>query len=48
MQDSYHDDANKIIKQAAQEKSAIENFNFLIDLAMVTNDTKPVHEDPEH
>ena len=40
------DDANKIIKQAAKEKS-IENLNFLIDLAMGTKDTKLVPEEPK-
>ena len=34
LQALYNDDANKIVKQAAQEKSTNENLNFLIDLAM--------------
>ena len=43
----YNDDANKIVKQAMQEKNAIKNINFLINLAMVTNDTKPAPEEPQ-
>ena len=43
---SYNDDAKKIVKQATQEKSAIKKLNFLINLAMVTTDTKPVPEEP--
>ena len=39
LQTFYNEDANKIIKQATNEESAIENLNFLIDLAMVTNNT---------
>ena len=31
---SYNKNANKIIKQATQEKCAIENLNFLIDPTM--------------
>ena len=46
-QASSNDDANKIVEQATQEKSAIEHLNFLINLAMVTNDTKPVPEEPK-
>ena len=45
LQALYNDDANKIFEQAMQEKSAIENLNFLIDLVMVTTDTKPVPEE---
>ena len=29
------------------QKSAIKNLNFLLDLAMVSNDTKPVPEEPK-
>ena len=47
LQASYNDDANKIIKQAMNKKSAIENLNFLIDLSMVTTDNKPVLEEPK-
>ena len=47
LQASYNNDANKIIKQATWEKSAIENLNFLIDLDMVTTDTKPIPEEPK-
>ena len=34
---SYNDDVNKIAKEAVQEKNAIENLNFLMNLAMVAN-----------
>ena len=43
----YNDYANKFIKQATKEKGAIENLNFLIDLASVFTDTKPVLEEPK-
>ena len=46
LQASYNKDANKIIKQATKEKSATKNLNILINLAMVTSDTKPVPEEP--
>ena len=45
-QASYNDDDNKIVKQATKEKTAIKNLNFLIDLAMVTTDIKPIPEEP--
>ena len=45
LQAFYKNDSNKIVKKATKEKSAIENFNFLINLAMVTNNTKPVPEE---
>ena len=38
LQALYNEDANKIIKEATQNKNAIKNLNFLIDLAMVTSD----------
>ena len=44
-QTSCYDDANKIVKQATQEKSAIEDLNFLIHLVMVTKDIKTVSEE---
>ena len=47
MQASYNDDAKKIVLQAAKEKSAVKNLNFLIDLVMATNYTKPVPEQPK-
>ena len=47
LQASYNNDTNKIIKQARKEKSAIESLNFLIDLTMITNDTKSVSEEPK-
>ena len=40
LQTSYNDNADTIVKQAVQEKSAIKNSNFLIDVAMVSYDTK--------
>ena len=47
LQALYNDDANKIIKQAMNEKWAIENLNFFIDLSMVTTDTECVPEEPK-
>ena len=47
LQASFNDNANKIIKQATKEKDAIKNLNVLIDLAIVTTDTKPVPEEPK-
>ena len=47
LQASYNADANKIVEHATQEKSDIENLNFLVDLAMATSCTKPVPEEPK-
>ena len=47
LQALYNCNANKIIKQAINETGPIENLNFLINLAMVTTDTKPVPEEPK-
>ena len=50
LQASYNDDANKIVKEAAQEKSAKENLIFLIDLAtifMLAMETKPTKHEPQ-
>ena len=44
LQASYNNDADKIIKEATQDK-LVKNSNFLIDLAMVTTDTIPVPEE---
>ena len=44
---SYNVDANNIIDQATNEKSVIKNSNFLIDLSMMTTNTKPVPEEPK-
>ena len=41
LQALYNDNANKIVKQATWEKGAIENLNFLINMAMVSNNFKP-------
>ena len=46
----YNEDANKVVKEAAQDKSAKENLNFLINLAtiaMVVEDTKPNEDEPQ-
>ena len=45
LQASYTYNANKIVKEVAQEKSAKENLNILIYLAsftMAPEDTKPI------
>ena len=47
LQALYDNSANKIINKAMQEKSAMENLNFLINLAMVTNNIKSTHEEPK-
>ena len=47
LQALYNDDAKKIVEQATQEKSAIENKNFLIDLAVVASNTKSIPEEPK-
>ena len=47
LQASYNNDANKIVKQATQEKGTIENLNFLINMAMVFNNIKPTLEEPQ-
>ena len=44
LQAAYNNDANKIVKQAMKERSAIKTKNFLINLAIVTNNTKPAPE----
>ena len=44
---SYNDDANKIIEQATDEKSAIRNLNFLINLSILTTDIEPLSEEPK-
>ena len=46
LQALYNNDAKKF-KQAAQEKCAIKNLNFLIDLAILSNNTKPSLEEPQ-
>ena len=43
----HKNDASKIIKDAAQEKSAKDNLIFLIDLAIVAGDTKPIKDEPQ-
>ena len=47
LQALYNDNANKFVEQTTKEKRAIKNLNFLIDIAMVTNDTKPIPEEPQ-
>ena len=47
LQELYYDDANKIVKLAMNENSAIKNLNFLFNLSMVTTDTEPVPKEPK-
>ena len=47
LQASYNNNANKIVEQATQEKSANKNLNSIIDLAVVTSSTKPVPKEPK-
>ena len=47
LQALYNNNANKIAEQAMKEESAIHNLNFIIDLAMVTNEIKPLPEEPK-
>ena len=47
MQALYNSDANKIVKEAAQEKSANKSLIFLIDLAMVASNTKPTEDEAQ-
>ena len=43
----YNDNSNKIIEQATQEKHVTKNSNFLINLAMVSNNIKPTLKEPQ-
>ena len=47
LQALYRYDANKIIKQATEEKGTIENLDFLINLSMVSNNVKPKLDEPQ-
>ena len=47
LQALYSNNANKILEQTKQEKSAIKKLNFLIDLAMVSNYIKPILDEPQ-
>ena len=47
LQTSYNFNANKIVKQATKEESAIKNLNLIINLAIETKDTKTVPEEPK-
>ena len=47
LQALYNNDANKIVDQGTQEKSAIKNLNFLIILVMVSSDTEPSLDEPQ-
>ena len=38
----------KLLSKLYKEKKAIKNLNFLIDLAMVSNNTKPYLKSPKH
>ena len=42
LQATYNNDANKIVR-----KNAIKNLNFLINLATVISNPKPVPEEPK-
>ena len=45
----YNEDSNKLVEQAEQERATRGNLSFLIDLAtiaMVTEDTKPIDDEP--
>ena len=44
---SYKKHTNKTVKQTMKEKRDIENLNFLINLAMVTRDTKLLPKEPK-
>ena len=46
LQASYNNGANEIV-ELAPKKSDIKNLNVLINLAMVTSDTKPVPKEPK-
>ena len=48
LQTSYNNHANKIIKQATQEKGTMKNLNFSVNLAMVSNDIKLTLDEPNH
>ena len=41
-----NNDSNKIVLEAAQEKSANEILNFLIDITMVASNTKSTKDEP--
>ena len=50
LQASYNENANKIVTEVTQEKSAKENLIFLINLAtfvMVAEDTKQTEDEPQ-
>ena len=47
LQALYNNNAKKIMEQATQERSAIENLIFFINLAIVITDTKPIPEEPK-
>ena len=47
LQAYYKDDANKLVKEASNVKVS-QNLNFLIDLAMITNKSIPVHKAWNH
>ena len=46
LQASCNNDASKIVKEAAHEKNTKENFNIMIDLAMIASNTKPTKDEP--
>ena len=47
LQASYNGNTNNNVKEAIQEKSASKNLNFLINLTIVANNTKPNEDEPQ-
>ena len=47
LQALYNNNANKIVKEAAQGKNVKENLNFLINLAMIAVVTQPIEDEPQ-
>ena len=47
LQALYNGGANKIVEQAMNEKRAIKNLNFLLDLSTVITNTEPAPEEPK-
>ena len=47
LQTKQNKDAKKIVKQATQEKGTNESLNFLINLAIVSNNIKSTLDEPQ-
>ena len=47
LQVSSNNNVNKIIEQAMNEKGAIKNLNFLMDLSMVTTNIEYIPKEPK-